>query len=406
MHIGQVDLAPRIYSLLESATMLLPNISNYRSKIPILKNRPSSLPAYKFSIWCPVDAKPAVPRSPIGTGLNHEARSRLRAELETHFKDVRSSLHGMLTKSAWTSLPHLMFRLDTPTVSPSAIGYWNIRDFCNKPAALYWTTTAQANGQCPMLPYGCIYKEWYRYYDNRPNIDFAHFFANPVQVTSTGPQTIAGILEVHQQLCDQVSSLLDVYRKGHQTWPCSVPEPQHFELIPIYRAVIIILDNYALDSMEEEPEDFVLDEEIRRQNALIIATGDNSGLSAPVTFESIQAESLPIEPKNVVLLENTQIIRVSLLTAVHFIIDLEKREEAAFPSPYVATERCICPATDNISFGTITAADWADEIFQKIDEKGIDNVKEAISAQRQLEYKDQGISRTVEFPHFSLRWKY
>lgn len=103
--------------------------------------------------------------------------------------------------------------------------------------------------------------------------------------------------------------------------------------------------------------------------------------------------------------EGVQVIRVSLLTAVRFIIDLERREEAAFPSPYIATDRSLGPHTDNISFGTITASDWADEIFQNIHEKGVDNVEMATSAMSQLRARERGESRQVEFSQFSSRWK-
>lgn len=77
--------------------------------------------------------------------------------------------------------------------------------------------------------------------------------------------------------------------------------------------------------MEEEPEDFLLDEEIQRQNALIVLTGD-AGLSAPVTFESIKAKSLPIEREDSGAYGDVQAIRVSLLTAVRFVIHLEQRD--------------------------------------------------------------------------------
>ena len=96
----------------------------------------------------------------------------------------------------------------------------------------------------------------------------------------------------------------------------------------------------------------MLGDEIHRQNALIVLTGDDSGLSAPVTFESIRAHSLPIGRKDAASYGDGQVIRLSLLTAIRFIIDLEQREEAASPSFYIATDHSKVPHSDNISFGT------------------------------------------------------
>ena len=82
----------------------------------------------------------------------------------------------------------------------------------------------------------------------------------------------------------------------------------------------------------------------------------------------------------------------SLSSQPCFIIDLEQREEAAFPSPYIATDR---------SLG-ITATGWAAEILQKINDKGIANV--AAATMRQLEAKERGESREAEYMQFPGRW--
>ena len=184
------------------------------------------------------------------------------------------------------------------------------------------------------------------------------------------------------------------------------PDLQHYKLLPIYQAAFVLLDNLGLDSVEGDPEYFVLDEEIQRQDALIVLTGDDSGLSAPVTFDSIRAQSLPTEREDGMIYGDLQVIRVPLSTAVRFIIDLEQREEAAFPSPYIATDRSLGPHTDNISMGTITATEWADEVLQRIDDKGLADVFEARSATQKLQARERGECHEVEFEQFSLRWKY
>lgn len=298
-----------------------------------------------------------------------------------------------------------MFRLESPSAPPQAIRYWNIQTFCNKPTALYWAPTAQVNGHCPMLPYGCIYKQWYRCYDNQPSMDFGHFFANPIQITPNGPETIIDILRAHKSLCAQASSFMSTVAGSEAHRKCW-PSLQHYKLPPVYRATFVLLDNLGLDSVEGDPDYFILDEELQRQDALIVLTGDDSRLSAPVTFDSIRAQSLPIERRDATIYGDGQVIRVPLSTAVRFIIELEKREEAAFPSPYIATERSLGPHTDNISMGTITATDWADEVLQRIDDKGLADVFEARSAMQKLQARERGECHEVEFEHFSPRWKY
>lgn len=106
---------------------------------------------------------------------------------------------------------------------------------------------------------------------------------------------------------------------------------------------------------------------IKGQSVIIVLTGDNSGLSAPVTIESIKGQSLPLERQDADDYKHGRIIRVPLLTALHLILDLEQREEIAFPSPYMATDRNIGPWIENKSFGIITASDWAEEVLQKVE---------------------------------------
>lgn len=73
--------------------------------------------------------------------------------------------------------------------------YWTLRKFCNKPTVFYWAPSAQINDRCRLLPFACIYKEWFRYHNNDPNIEFGYFFAKPIRITSTGPETIVLFLK-------------------------------------------------------------------------------------------------------------------------------------------------------------------------------------------------------------------
>ena len=195
---------------------------------------------------------------------------------------------------------------------------WDLRRFCNKPTALYWAHPAQLDDRCPLLTFACAYKEWFRAHDNDPNIEFGSFFANPIRITSSGPGTIAGILEAHNSLCNQAVYLLDMIRQGKAdeahlfTWP----DPRNYKLLPLYRAIIVVLDELATSNVTKPHQPIVLDEQVQRQTVLMILTGDETGLSAPISFESVSSQSLPLLKAEIA--DDVEVIRVSLRTAVRF----------------------------------------------------------------------------------------
>ena len=67
------------------------------------------------------------------------------------------------------------------------------------------------------------------------------------------------------------------------------------------------------------------------------------------------------------------------MTAVHFIADLERREEAAFPGArhHSAIDILLNPKTfGNPGSIPLNADQWADHIMLEAEEKGIDGVYE------------------------------
>lgn len=91
--------------------------------------------------------------------------------------------------------------------SRDAIDQVQLRQLCNKSTALCWAYSAQIDDRCPRLIFGCIYEEWSRCHNDEPRIDFEHFFANPVSITSAGPTTISGILEAYIYLYNKTQEL-------------------------------------------------------------------------------------------------------------------------------------------------------------------------------------------------------
>lgn len=102
----------------------------------------------------------------------------------------------------------------------------------------------------PLLPFGCIFKSWFRYHDGEPNIEFGNFFAHLVRVYPTGPTTVRGTVETHKTLCNEAASLLECIGCGEakKVLPNSGGpwrQPQDYNLKQTYRAIIIMMDQYV-----------------------------------------------------------------------------------------------------------------------------------------------------------------
>jgi hypothetical protein len=75
-----------------------------------------------------------------------------------------------------------------------------LRQMFNKPTAFYWLKLRQRRDESRemtltsgiTLP--AIYDTWYELSGPDPNIEFGHFFANPIRITSAGQQPFPGLL--------------------------------------------------------------------------------------------------------------------------------------------------------------------------------------------------------------------
>ena len=183
--------------------------------------------------------------------------------------------------------------------------------------------------RCPRLIFGCICRDWFRCHNYEPRVDFELFFANPVRITSTGPTTIYGILEAHKYLYDQTSSLLGKGRREEAgadhvgAWL----DPQRSKLLPLCRAIIIVLDELAPD-IGFDPDGYIfLDNELQRQNVLMVRTGDESGLSEPIRCESVREQALPLAGPDIESYDGVEVIRATLTTLVRLIVIRSERKD-------------------------------------------------------------------------------
>ena len=95
--------------------------------------------------------------------------------------------------------------------------------------------------------------------------------------------------------------------------------------------MIILIDRFEPDT--DSPEDCESTNTfkwVHEETLLLVRTGDESGLSAPIEFDCIKSKCRPLEFQGVATV-SSDVIRVSIATAVEFVTGLLLREEAAFP---------------------------------------------------------------------------
>ena len=337
--------------------------------------------------------------------LKTEWYSSLRAELRMSYFVDRQGTIGRDIKNHWTSDIYM-----DKVVDPMPVLRFhrrNLEPLCNKPTMLYWELSAQKPDQpyCSGFIFACIYKFWFRFHDNAPDIDFGRFFAHPIRITPTGPQTIPEILKLHAHLCDAAASHLKTV-KSSNAGTCSIERSrwQRFHLLPLCRAIIVLFDELSAPVFESN-NTILLDDEVRRQSAVLVLTGHDQDLSSAIDFHTIRAESLPLARRDVSGIDGENTIRVSLKTAVQFIAELQQREKRAFMSSQRGSAETT-PETEIYGVST-TAVNDADEYAEKI----LANPTES-SSWSEIQYAYEGVKAkqkgdirmAANFCHWSPRW--
>ena len=267
-----------------------------------------------------------------GQYLEELLATRLRADLKKHYFAIAEHEYGAELKYRWDGGEYMP---TMPTLTPEISYDESFRDMSNKPTFFYWALSAQIPGttHCPRMVFADIYKAWFRFHNNLPDISYNRFFAHPIRITSTGPQTIPELLQAHAHMCDRAFARMKSITSGEVSsiicrgkyWRC-------YKLLPLCRAIVVLYDEYLPHPARESDGTFSLDKDIERRTAVMILTGHNSGLSSPIDFDAIRSSSLPIARDDVDAIDPSNVIRVSLKTAVQFITKLQQQEEAASPS--------------------------------------------------------------------------
>ena len=148
-------------------------------------------------------------------------------------------------------------------------------------------------------------------------LSLAIFFAAPVRVAGTGPDSLPQILEAHSSLCAQAERVsLDM---------------ENYSVHPLLPAVILVCDRR--DSTARCGSDgFVsLREVARTKTVLVVLTGENrSSTDIHISLDPLEPFALPIDRDDAAGLD---VLRVPLDIAVRFVIELEARvDERKEPS--------------------------------------------------------------------------
>ena len=143
---------------------------------------------------------------------------------------------------------------------------------------------------------GSIWNAWFNALGRKPQIQLDEFFAVPVSVGENDAKTISEILRAHKYICAQVRGMLKEKRAGAEialskTWP----DPRYFKLNLLCEALIVVFDEYNFVAARKNADSFRhYDNVAQNQSILLVQTGHEDKLSAPISFDSLKHEALPL----------------------------------------------------------------------------------------------------------------
>ncbi|KAK7413285.1 hypothetical protein QQX98_007873 [Neonectria punicea] len=192
-------------------------------------------------------------------------------------------------------------------------------DFRNKTAPIYLlkgdAEKRGLGGLICMVLHNYLYRKYFRPY--RTDIDRGQFVAKVIlcmDQPDTKDEDSAVDLAMHMHAI--INTRLD-----------SLKPQQFYTTRPLFRAVAIIIpgQNYSTCGLVSR---------VAAMSVLLVLTGEDEGLSAPISFDSIADRA------EIVTVGGKAAIRTHLETAIDFIMLLEEREDAAFgpqPDPVAST---------------------------------------------------------------------
>ncbi|EPE30150.1 hypothetical protein GLAREA_12873 [Glarea lozoyensis ATCC 20868] len=205
--------------------------------------------------------------------------------------------------------------------------------FYNKATVFYWTQSAfnEVGRHGPVI-LGGIWNAWSNALGREPQMQLDEFFAVPVSVKEEYAKTVRGILRAHESICSQVRKTIeennraDAFIRMCKPWP----DPRHFKLHSICEALVVVFDEFKFVAVEKHADGLRhFDDFAQNQSILLVRTGHENRLSAPISFESLKDKALPLARSED--MGTIDVIRVPLQVGVHFVAHLLLCEEAALP---------------------------------------------------------------------------
>ena len=374
-----------------------------------------------FAYWQSV-----VTKEPISDDL----RELVRADLRNAWHFNRHAVFRMYLRLPWASAKSYEILLQDTVghVAPTQLNH-----FCNKPTAFYYLQSAQSidcYGERTLKPgfiFTAICGEWFRPGNTEPSIEFGHFFANPIRITSTGPSTVREVVDAHLSLCEQASDLLknQANHKNNEADQDAINRRipsellQYYSILPLYRAIVVMLDHsgsFREEGFAPDPDGYFNARKYAQiQDVLIARTGVEEGLSTPISFDSLRSSRLPLQRYDDVTVPNVDVVRVTLAMAVEFIAGLEAREELAFPKSKneLSQEKWLNPSPPTKSEGgdhevcRCSPEAWADAHIEAAEKHGYDSIYKTRQSIRRVQAKTVG-QEYDELKHypFANNWKY
>ncbi|KAK4220326.1 hypothetical protein QBC37DRAFT_382009 [Rhypophila decipiens] len=230
---------------------------------------------------------------------------------------------------------------------------------CNKSVGIYISSSNTIDHGFKPALWGYIYRRWYRPYEN--DLDSGPFLAKLVRIVGTRddfdwlppkdccpnhdvvhtvperpepPRSfVNNLVSRHNTLCQRIEELRKQYMQHIaelETPPYSVKgyimdhERYQYVLQPLFQALIIgAFPDYYLNQTSRT---------IGNMFVFLIRTGVEEGLSAPITFDSLEGKIDPLSPSY--SSKDGDVVKVSLETAIDFVQTLEIREMAVYgPHP-------------------------------------------------------------------------
>ena len=227
----------------------------------------------------------------------------------------------------------------TPSSATLQVQLEQIQDSCNKSTAIYFITPhsephtlnyTRDAGNLSDIIYS-IYEQWFR--SHHMDTDFGKFVAKLICLrTPSDEQTLTGeeVISLHKAWCEHVDNTLPLCSKdptgtehekrmyrldNHGTTGVNVKQHMYYNILPTFRALIMIIDNHAGEKGSERV-------------VHLVRTDIASELSAPITFSSIRPK---FDDKWYFGHGDENVISTTLSAAIEFVMALESREQAAFP---------------------------------------------------------------------------